>query len=46
MAEISGPFVSVDLDVMLCGQRLKFGERRESSQGLRDSERHGGKTKG
>jgi len=46
MAEASGQFVAVDLDIMLSGQRLKFGESRWSSQWMRYGKRHDGKAKG
>lgn len=40
MTEISGQFVAADINIMLPGQRLKFGERRASSQLLGDGEWH------
>jgi hypothetical protein len=43
MTAVSGQFVAVDLDIMLSGQLLKFGESRGSSQWMRYSERHDGK---
>ena len=30
MAEFAGQFVAVDLDIVLSGQSLKFGKRRQS----------------
>ena len=41
MAEISCQSVAADLHLMLSGQRLKFGERRWSSQWLRYGKGHG-----
>ena len=40
MTEASGQFVAVDPDLMLSGQRLKFGESWESSQWMSYGEGH------
>ncbi len=41
MMEVSGLFVAVEMDIMLFGQPLKFGESWESSQLMRYGEGHG-----
>ena len=46
MAEVAGQFVAVDRDIILSGQRLKFGKSWRSSQWLRYGKRHGGEVKG
>jgi len=40
MAEASGRFVADEINIVSSGQRLKFGESRESSQLLSYGESH------